>query len=156
MSVTRGRPARTKAPQLILEEKVFVAILRAAEELQGRAGGMLKRHALTPTQYNALRILRGGAPTGLPCTEVSNRMINRDPDITRLLGRLQRRGLVSRHRDPTDRRIIKTCITSVGLELLKKMDQPVEDFHRKLLGHLPRKRLRLLLELLEMIPRKHL
>jgi DNA-binding MarR family transcriptional regulator len=76
-------------------------------------------------------------------------MINRDSDITRLLDRLEKRGLAERCRETRDRRVIVARITAGGLDLLKKMDKPVEEFHRKLLGQMGEKQLHGLLRLLE-------
>ena len=110
---------------------------------------MLKPHGLSPTQYNALRILRGAGDEGRSCSEIAERMINRDPDITRLVDRLERRGLVKRCRDGKDRRVITTRITSAGLELLRSLDRPIEEFNRNLLGHMGEEQLRTLIKLLE-------
>ncbi len=81
-------------------------------------------------------------------------MISHDPDITRLLDRLKRRGLISRRRGQKDRRVIKTCITPAGLTLLETMDKPVETFHRKLLGRVDRKRLKNLIQILSELEEK--
>ena len=94
-----------------------------------------------------LRILRG-SPEGLPCGEIASRMITRDPDITRLLDRLEKRGLISRCRETKDRRMVMARITPEGLKLLARLDEPVQAAHRKQLGHLGRERLRALTELL--------
>jgi DNA-binding MarR family transcriptional regulator len=136
-------------PSNSLEEDAFVALLRTADQLQWRAAEMFKPHGLSPTQYNALRILRGAGPEGLACTEVARRMINRDPDITRLLDRLERRGLIRRGREQEDRRVIKARISAAGLDLLKGLNREVELFHRQLLGHLGEAQLRSLIRLLE-------
>jgi DNA-binding MarR family transcriptional regulator len=147
-----GAPA--SLPSGTLEEQVFVALLRTADQLQWRATEMLKRHGLSPTQYNALRILRGAGPEGLACSEVGQRMINRDPDVTRLLDRLQRRGLIRRSREQQDRRVIKTRITPAGLDLLKSLNREVMEFHRQLLGHMGEDRLENLMRLLEVVREK--
>src|SRR5277367_1435509 len=144
----RGRILQHKA-SINLEEEAFVALLRTADRLQGRAAEMFKQHGLSPTQYNALRILRGAGPEGLACSEVGKRMINRDPDITRLLNRLERRGLIQRNRGQKDRRVIKARIIAAGLALLKSLNREVEQFHRKILGHLGERRLQALVRLLE-------
>jgi DNA-binding MarR family transcriptional regulator len=136
-------------PLSSIEEEAFVALLRAADQLQRRAAEMLKPHGLSPTQYNALRILRGAGAEGLACSEVGKRMINRDPDITRLLDRLERRGLIQRSRGQKDRRVIRTQITSAGIDLLKGLHREVAEFHRRVLGHLGEKRLEPLIRLLE-------
>jgi DNA-binding MarR family transcriptional regulator len=75
-------------------------------------------------------------------------MITRDPDITRLLDRLEKRGLISRWRETKDRRVVMAKITSDGLKLLRRLDDPVEEAHRRQLGHLGKDRLRALAELL--------
>jgi DNA-binding MarR family transcriptional regulator len=75
-------------------------------------------------------------------------MITRDPDITRLLDRLERRGLISRCRETKDRRMVMAQITPEGLQLLARLDEPVQAAHRKQLGHLGRESLRALTELL--------
>jgi MarR family transcriptional regulator, organic hydroperoxide resistance regulator len=133
-----------------LEEGAFVAVLRTAEYLQRRAAEMFKRHGLSPTQYNVLRILRGAGVEGLACSEVGERMLNHDPDITRLLDRLGARGLIERSRGKNDRRVITTRIAPAGLELLRSLDRPVEEFQRRLFGHVSERRLRSLIRLLEL------
>src|SRR5262245_7165051 len=96
---------------------------------------------LTPNQYNVLRILRGSHPTKLPCGEIADRMIARDPDVTRLVDRLNRRGLVTRSRGRQDRRVVEVGITEKGQELLRSLDEPVDRFPRNVLGHLGPKKL---------------
>ncbi|MFZ0815857.1 MAG: MarR family transcriptional regulator, partial [Candidatus Sulfotelmatobacter sp.] len=107
----------------------------------------LKTEGLSANQYNVLRILRGST-AGLPCGEIARRMITRDPDITRLLDRLEKRGLISRWREAADRRLVMARITREGLKLLDRLDEPVEAAHRRQLGHMGRKRLETLIELL--------
>jgi MarR family transcriptional regulator, organic hydroperoxide resistance regulator len=136
-------------PFSTLEEEALVSLQRTADQLHWRMSEMLKEHGLSPTQYNALRILRGAKDEGRACSEIAERMINRDPDITRLVDRLERRGLVARSREGRDRRIITTRITSAGLKLLGSLDRPIEDFNRKLLGHLGEHQLRTLIQLLD-------
>jgi len=89
-----------------------------------------------------------GAPEGLPCGEIGNRMITRDPDITRLLDRMEKRSLISRCREAQDRRTVLTRITPEGLKLLSRLDEPVQNAHRAQLGHLGRERLKALCDLL--------
>jgi DNA-binding MarR family transcriptional regulator len=115
--------------------------------LTRRPAQVLKTEDLSQTQYNVLRILRG-APEGLTCGEIANRMITRDPDITRLLDRLGKRNLVSRRRQAKDRRMVLTRITPEGLAVLARLDRPVQEAHRKQLGHLGRERLQVLSEVL--------
>ncbi len=129
------------------EEAAFLELLRTCDLLSRGPAQVLKVEDLSATQYNVLRILRG-APEGLPCGEIASRMITRDPDITRLLDRLEKRELSSRCRETKDRRMVMARITPEGLELLARLDAPVEESHRKQLGHLGRERLRALTELL--------
>ena len=132
----------------LLEERAFLELLRTTDQLSRNLVPILKAEDLSSTQYNVLRILRG-APEGLPCGEIGNRMITRDPDITRLLDRMEKRGLIERWREEKDRRVVMARITPEGLRLLAQLDGPVEDGHRRLLGHLGRKRLQELCELLQ-------
>jgi DNA-binding MarR family transcriptional regulator len=129
------------------EEAAFLDLLRTTDMLSRGLVTILKPDDLSSTQYNVLRILRG-APEGLPCGEIAKRMITRDPDITRLLDRLEKRGLISRSREARDRRTVMARITGAGQKLLARLDEPVQNAHRKQLGHLGRQRLRLLTGLL--------
>ena len=129
------------------EEAAFLELLRTCDLLSRGPAQVLKLEDLSATQYNVLRILRG-APEGLPCGEIASRMITRDPDITRLLDRLEKRELISRCRETKDRRMVMARITPEGLKLVARLDAPVEESHRKQLGHLGRERLRALTELL--------
>jgi len=129
------------------EEVAFLEIVRTADILSRALVTVMKEEDLSPTQYNVLRILRG-APEGLPCGEIGARMITRDPDITRLLDRLEKRELISRSRDNKDRRLVTTKITPSGLEILARLDQPIRRKHEEQLGHLGSERLQRLSELL--------
>jgi DNA-binding MarR family transcriptional regulator len=140
----QGRQKRPVCP----EEVAYLELCRTTDLLSRRLSVLLKAEDLSSTQYNVLRILRG-VPDGLPCGEIGNRMITRDPDITRLLDRLEKRELISRWRDTVDRRVVMAKITAEGLKLLARMDEPVREGHRGQLGHLGRTRLRALTELLK-------
>jgi DNA-binding MarR family transcriptional regulator len=129
------------------EEGVFLDLLRTTDMLSRGLIHILKAEELSATQYNVLRILRG-SPEGLACGEIASRMITRDPDVTRLLDRLEKRGLISRCRETNDRRTVMARITPEGLKLLARLDELVQAGHRRQLGHLGRERLRLLTELL--------
>src|SRR5438128_11733620 len=142
-SQSQNRPRRATCP----EEAAFLDLLRTTDILSRRPAQVLKTESLSATQYNVLRILRG-APDGLPCGEIAHRMITRAPDITRLLDRLEKRGLISRCRATKDRRMVLARIAPHGLKLLGRLAEPVEEAHRRQLGHLGRERLRALTELL--------
>lgn len=136
-----------------LEEETFVSLMRTADQLQQQVAELLKAHGLSPTQFNALRILRGAGPGGLPCSEIGERMINHDPDITRLLDRLERQGLVQRSRGQEDRRVIMARITPAGLDAIKPIDRPMEEYHRKAMKHVPKTQLKSLLNVLDAVRR---
>jgi len=143
------REIRQRKPFRRIEDEAFVNLQRTADALLQGVAAALKPVGLSPAQYNVLRILRGAGPDGLACRQIGERMITRDPDITRLLDRLEVRGLVTRNRDRADRRVITTRITEKGLRLLKDLDGPIEHLHVEQLGHLGDQRLRSLIELLE-------
>ena len=111
--IKQGRPFES------LEAEVFLNLMRTADALSRGVEEILKLAGLSHTQYNVLRILRGAGEQGLCCREVAERMITRDPDITRLLDRLERRGLLTRSRDSKDRRVITVRITPAGLKVLE-------------------------------------
>ncbi len=140
---------KQRKPFASLEQEAFLNLLRTADVLTQGLEKVLKAHGLSPTQYNVLRILRGSGPRGRSCREVAERMLTHDPDITRLLDRLETRGLVTRSRERQDRRVITTRITRQGLALLGRLDEPAAAWHRGRLGRLGAKRLRVLIELLE-------
>src|SRR5271155_1791300 len=133
------------------EQEAYLSLLRTADALQTQVEAWLKEFGLTGTQYNALRILRGAGPVGLPCREIGERMITHDPDVTRLLNRLEDRGFVERTRDKLDRRVIYGRITPAGMKLLREMDGPLEKRAREMLRHVAQDKLKELIELLELV-----
>lgn len=139
---------RPRQPLASLEQDVFLNLLRAADLLAQGLEAALRPSGLTATQYNVLRILRGAGEPGLACRQIGARMLTHDPDVTRLLDRLERRGLVRRQREVEDRRVITTRITPEGLRLLGELDGTITDLHRRQLGHLGEERLRTLIDLL--------
>ena len=142
-------PRTHKRDSVSLEAKLFVALLRAADRLSQDADLLVKAYGLTGTQYNVLRILRGAGPDGLPCNGIGDRMISRDPDMTRLLDRMEKRSLITRERQTQDRRVIKARISPTGLEILKKLDAPIDELHRKQFRHLTASKIKALAEALE-------
>lgn len=108
----------------------------------------LKAHGLSPAQYNILRILRGQPDGSLPCRQIGLRMVTREPDVTRLLDRLEKDGLVARERSDADRRVVRISITATGRSLLAGLDEPMRAIHRDSLGHLTRAEIRELNRLL--------
>jgi DNA-binding MarR family transcriptional regulator len=108
----------------------------------------LREHGMTTTQYNVLRVLRCAEPGGLSCSELGTRLAGADPDITRILDRLARHGLVRRHRDARDRRAVLTEITEEGARMLDSVEPLLDARIATLFGHMPPARLQLLVDLL--------
>jgi DNA-binding MarR family transcriptional regulator len=155
--MARGLQAelKQKVPFRSREQEAYLSLLRTSDALEASVESNLKEFGLTGTQYNALRILRGAGAEGLPCSEIGERMITHDPDITRLLNRLQKRGLAVRARARNDRRVIHGKITAAGLKLLREMDEPVEKHGREMLKHVGQEKLAQLIELLEEVRSKN-
>jgi len=133
---------------LPLPDRAFIALQKAADKLAQQAEQLVKANGLTGAQYNVLRILRGAEPDGLACSTISERMISHDPDMTRLLDRMEKRDLITRQRQTDDRRVVKTRITGGGLELLKQLDHPIRELHKKQFAHMGNARVKELADLL--------
>lgn len=140
---------RQLRPFASLQEEAYVGVALTAAVLQDAFERMLKPHGISAAQYNVLRILRGAEPEGLCRFEVRDRMISRMPDVTRLLDRLEKSGLISRVRGTEDRRVVLTRLTDQGRELVDALDAEVEAEHQRCLGHMDEKELRKLMQLLE-------
>jgi DNA-binding MarR family transcriptional regulator len=144
-------PARSVRPSLTVEARAFVALQKAADALGQQAEQLLKGYGLTGAQYNVLRILRGAEPEGLACSDIADRMISHDPDMTRLLDRMEKRSFITRQRQKDDRRVVKARVTSAGLDFLRRLDQPVRELHKSQFRQLPAAHLKALVELLDEI-----
>lgn len=131
------------------EEEATLSILRTAEVISQRAESLLKNYDLSANQYNVLRILRGSKDTGLTCGQIGERMISRDPDTTRLLDRLESRGLIARERSEEDRRVVVVRISASGLSLLRELDPEILRYNKQVFESFGAKKLRQLIELLE-------
>lgn len=147
------RELKQTKPFRSLEEEVILNVARTAEFLASSGAEVFKRAELTPTQYNALRILRGAEPEGLCRNEVRDRMLTRMPDMTRLLDRMETAGLVSRTRDSEDRRVVTTRVSNKGARLLEKLDGAVAREHERRLSHLTKTQLETLIALLSAVRR---
>lgn len=140
---------RQTRPFRSLEEEVYIALRLTSQIMdQPWVRYLRKTEGISPSQYNLLRILRGAGADGRTMKEISERMINRDPDVTRLADRTVKRGLARRMRDTEDRRVVKLFITEKGLEMLARLDDDVEVFLKQALGGLGPKRLKMLRDLL--------
>lgn len=133
------------------EQEAYLGILRTAAELEHGTAELLKGHGITPTQYNALRILRGAGRNGLCRNEVRDRLVARVPDATRLLDRMEAMGLIERRREEDDRRFVTTRITALGRRLLAQLDAPVLALHREQLAALSPGEVDALIGLLERV-----
>jgi MarR family transcriptional regulator, organic hydroperoxide resistance regulator len=131
-----------------VRHEASLSIQRTAAVLEHAFETWLKPSGITATQYNVLRILRGAGADGLCRNEIRERMVRRVPDVTRLLDRLEEQGLIGRGRGGADRRYVNTRITRAGLKVLADLDQAVDKFHERELGHVTEGRLRSLVELL--------
>jgi DNA-binding MarR family transcriptional regulator len=138
-----------------LEAGLFIAFLQIADTFGAQAEQVIKTAGLTAAQYNVLRILRGAGRAGLACREIGERMISRDPDITRLLDRMEKRNLITRERQSDDRRVVKAFVTPEGLELLKTLDRPVSTLHKRQFQGIAPAKLKVLAGMLEEIRSQH-
>jgi DNA-binding MarR family transcriptional regulator len=138
-----------------VEQEAFLNLWRTYDRLRAYEDELFGRYDLNPQQYNALRLLRGGHPEKLPTLALAARLVSRAPDITRLLDKLDERGLIERLRLPDNRRVVHVGITVAGLALLAELDAEVRACHDRQLGHLNRAQLRTLIELLQAARRPH-
>jgi DNA-binding MarR family transcriptional regulator len=136
-------PARRpiRSARTVAQFEVFAALVVAAEQFERELVELLKKDELSVSQYNILRILRGAGPAGLACGQVAGQLFRHDPDVTRLVDRLLKRGLVDRAREAQDRRVVRTRITPAGMELLATLDAPVDRLHERQLGHMSERQL---------------
>ena len=149
MSPSLQSELKQRKPFASLEHEAVVSLARTAAILEHQTAEALKPHGLTPTQYNALRILRGAGPLGLCRNEIRDRLISPMPDATRLLDRLAEMGFLVRAREGEDRRYVRATITPAGREVIDRLDDVIHSLHREQLGHLGQARLRALVDLLE-------
>jgi DNA-binding MarR family transcriptional regulator len=136
MSGELQKELKQSKPFTSLEEEVSLNLQRTAYLLGAKSAELFKNADLTSTQYNVLRILRGAGENGLTCSEISERLVTKDSDITRLLDRLDNRNLIARERDTIDRRVIIAKITEAGLSILQELDEPISKCNRENLAHL--------------------
>lgn len=142
------REIKKKKPFDLPEQEAHLNLARTNDQFQNRFGKLFREYGLTSSQYNVLRILRGeGKP--MPCLEIGERMVQVVPAMTGLLDRLEAQGLIQRQRCTNDRRVIYVELTPKAAELLDRMDQPVRELHRTLLGHMSATELKQLSQLLE-------
>ncbi len=134
-----------------IEQELFVRLIQVSELLQAACNDVFKPYGLTHQQYNVLRILNGADKSGLPTREIANRMINRVPDVTRLIDRLKAKRFVSRRRSQRDRRVVKVHITEEGIALLQTLRPLVDALHRKQFSALDEQKKRTAIGILDLI-----
>lgn len=129
--------------------KAILNVFATDSWAEGEMASSLNPHGITSAQYNVLRVLRGRHPESYTCSQVADRLLDRTPDVTRLLVRLETAGLLTRQRADYDRRVVEVAITEAGLELLDALDAPVEQTMKRLTRHLTAPELETLSALLE-------
>ena len=137
------------------EQEAFLNLWRTYDRLRALEDELFSRFDLTPQQYNVLRLLRAKHPAPVPTLTVAESLVSRAPDITRMIDKLELRGLIARTRTPEDRRAVLVGITAAGARLLDEMAAPLRDCHRRQLGHLSRGDLKKLVELLAVVREPH-
>lgn len=133
------------------EQQAVLGLLRTADAIKRSLAHVIEPHGITPQQYNVLRILRGAAPDGLPTLTIGERMVEQTPGVTRLIDRLERKGLVARIPCPRDRRRVFCQITPKGLDLLEELDEPVNRWDAQTVSILPPSEVDSLIKLLDRV-----
>jgi DNA-binding MarR family transcriptional regulator len=133
------------------EQQATLGLLRTADAVKRSLAQVIEPHGITPQQYNVLRILRGAGPDGLPTLSIGERMIEQTPGVTRLIDRLERKGLVARTPCPKDRRRVFCTMTNKGLDLLKELDEPIIRWDSRAVSVLPPSDIDLLVDLLDRV-----
>jgi DNA-binding MarR family transcriptional regulator len=152
---TSTRSARRTPRFDSLEQKVFLNLWRTYDRLRSFEDALFGEHDLTPQQYNALRLLRSAHPATIPTLDLASRLVSHAPDITRLLDKLQQRGLIERDRPAHNRRVVRIGITAAGLALLDGLHEPLQECHARQLGHLSPTQLKQLSALLHAAREPH-
>lgn len=147
----RARAHRFDSP----EQEAFLALWRTYDRLRAHEDELFAGFDLTPQQYNVLRLLRAAHPEPVPTLKLLDRLVSRAPDVTRMLDKLEVRGLISRTRSLTDRRAVLVGITEPGLSLVREIAEPLRRCHARQLGHLPAADLKKLVALLKAAREPH-
>lgn len=123
------------------ETALSLGLVLLVQRISDRVNDLLKAADLSQPQYNVLRILRGAGEDGRTCNEIASRMIHRIPDVTRLLDRLEGRGLIVRKREDGDRRVVRVWISKAGLALIAPLDAPITKLHQDCFAKLGERRI---------------
>ena len=138
-----------------VEQEVFLNLWRTYDRLRALEDELFARYDLTPQQYNALRLLSGQHPAKIRTLDLAARLVSRAPDITRLLDKLEQRGLIERDRPADNRRTVFIGITDAGRALLRELREPIRQCHARQLGHLSQRELKTLTALLRAARKPH-
>lgn len=131
------------------ERELYLLLQHVAGAFVQELAVLLRPSGITPEQYHVLRVLRDAGPGGLTCGAVGERSVSGDPDVTRMLDRLEKQGWASRAREPSDRRVVIARITNDGMRLLAELEEPVAALHARQLGGLAPRDLPVLRRLLQ-------
>lgn len=155
--VPTAKPARSSRKQKFdsLEQEAYLNLWRTYDRLKALEEELFTSHQLSAQQYNTLRLLANVHPGTMPTLALGAKLISRAPDMTRMLDKLEQRGLIERERKPENRRVVEVGITAVGLDLLATLAADVKECHRKQLGHLSAPALHSLVDLLKQARQPH-
>ena len=117
-------------------QEAMLNVIVTGSWLLGELSATMAPYGVTPAQYNVLRILRGSHPRKLTCSDIGARLLDRTPDVTRLLNRLEKGGLIHRARAEHDRRVVEVGLTGQGMALTNQMQHTVEAEVQRLTRHL--------------------
>jgi len=135
------------------EREVYLLLQHVAGVFVQELAVVLRPAGITPEQFHVLRVLREAGPGGLACSSIAERSVSGDPDVTRLLDRLEKQGWASRAREASDRRVVMARITVEGLQLLQELEEPVAALHARQLDGLDAPELPALRTMLQTIGR---
>jgi DNA-binding MarR family transcriptional regulator len=135
-------------PFQVPEQEAYLNLVRTHALLSDEVAELFKRHHLSQPLYNVLKVVARMGSAGMPSQSIAPYMVARDPDITRLVDRLQKDRLIERERDEQDRRIVRVRVTRSGLDAIETLDPLIWKLHQQQLGHLDQEKLELLNQLL--------
>ena len=137
--------------EFVPEQQAYLQLVRTAGVLQSDLRAFFKSYKLSGKQYNALRAIRRAGSKGITCSQIAAQMVEQDPDVTRLVDRLEKRNLVIRAAEKKDRRIVRVYLTANGQELLEQIDAPLIEKHLAQLNHMNKEELTMLIKLLRKV-----
>ncbi|MCO8123463.1 MarR family transcriptional regulator [Stieleria sp. TO1_6] len=152
---TNSAPPAAKQSFDSLEQEVFLNLWRTYDRVKSLEDEVFAAVSLSAQQYNALRLLKSVYPNAMPTLVLGGRLISRAPDMTRLLDRLEKRGLLVRERRAENRRVVEVRITDEGRSLLNQIHDAVQQSHQKQFGHMSKKALCQLADLLRQARQPH-